>query len=174
MNFTVVPKNGHALGYLTVWPTGQSQPLVSTLNAPTGTIVANAAIVPAGTGGDIKPTPTATTPTCVIDINGYFAAANSGSNPMSLYTLTPCRVLDTRSSPPQQPFSGEITVDVGDSPCGIPGSATGYVLNATVVPAGPLGYLTLWPDGVTPARRLHFERRRRRRHLQHGHRADDQ
>ena len=50
--------------------------------------------------------------------------------------------------PPQQPFSGEITVAVGDSPCGIPGSATGYVLNATALPNGPLGYLTLWPDGL--------------------------
>ena len=42
------------MGYLTVWPTGQSQPVVSTLNDQTGTIVANAAIVPAGTGGAIS------------------------------------------------------------------------------------------------------------------------
>ncbi len=26
--------------------------------------------------------------------------------------------------------------------------AQAYVLNASVVPDGPLGYLTLWPDGV--------------------------
>src|SRR5271166_6689287 len=39
-NFTAVP---HVpLGYLTVWPTGQNQPQVSTLNAPTGTTTANA------------------------------------------------------------------------------------------------------------------------------------
>src|SRR5208282_2325312 len=50
-NITAVP---HVpLGYLTVWSAGQSQPGVSTLNAVTGTVVANAAIVPAGTGGDI-------------------------------------------------------------------------------------------------------------------------
>ena len=53
LNFTAVPYQGESLGYLTVWPTGQSKPLVSTLNNLTGTIVANAAIVPAGTGGEI-------------------------------------------------------------------------------------------------------------------------
>ena len=53
MNFTVVPVGGQPLGYLTVWPQGSQRPLVSTLNNPTATIVANAAIVPAGTGGGI-------------------------------------------------------------------------------------------------------------------------
>ena len=124
-------------------------PQVSTLNAPTGTVVANAAIVPAGTGGDIEAYAYGNDTDLIIDINGYFAAASSGSNPMSLYNLTPCRVLDTRQSPPQEPFNGEITVDVADSPCGVPGYATGYVLNATVVPAGSLGYLILWPDGLS-------------------------
>jgi len=52
LNFTVAP---HAtLGYLTVWPTGQSQPLVSTLNSYDGRVKANAAIMPAGTGGAIS------------------------------------------------------------------------------------------------------------------------
>jgi hypothetical protein len=38
-------------------------------------------------------------------------------------------------------------VDVVDSPCGPPATAQAYVFNATVVPSGSLGYLTLWPDG---------------------------
>ena len=147
MNFTVIPKNGKSLGYLTVWPKGQSMPTVSTLNAPTGTITANAAIVPAGTSGDIETYPYGNDTDLIIDINGYFAPASSGSNPMSLYSLQPCRVLDTRQPPPQQPFTGELTVNVSNSACGVPGNASGYVLNATVVPPGPLGYLTLWPDG---------------------------
>jgi hypothetical protein len=120
---------------------------VTTLNAPTGTITANAAIVPAGTGGDIEAYPYGNDTDLLIDINGYFAPASSGSSPMSLYSLEPCRVLDTRQPPPQQPFTGQLTVDVAGSACGVPGTATGYVLNATVVPPGPLGYLTLWPDG---------------------------
>jgi hypothetical protein len=84
----------------------------------------------------------------IIDINGYFAPANSASNPMSLYNLTPCRALDTRQVPPGTPFSGERTVNVAGSPCSVPLSATSYVLNATVVPRSFLGYLTLWSDGL--------------------------
>ena len=72
MNFTVVPV-GDSLAYLTVWPTGESRPLVSTLNNLTGTIVANAAIVPAGDGGQISVYPSDDTQ-LVVDINGYFAA----------------------------------------------------------------------------------------------------
>ena len=71
LNFTVVP-DGVALAYLTTWPTGQSQPVVSTLNAPTGLTTANAAIVPAGAGGAINVF-TSDTTQVVIDINGYFA-----------------------------------------------------------------------------------------------------
>ena len=143
LNFTVIPKT--TLGYLTVWPTGESQmPGVSTLNAPTGTIVANAALVPAGTRGAISVFVTDAT-NLVIDIDGYFAPANSGPDALSLYTLAPCRVLDTRGA--GGAFSGTLPVGVLGSGCSVP-SAQAYVFNATVIPKGgmPLGYLTLWPD----------------------------
>src|ERR1019366_9208815 len=144
MNFTVVPK--HILGYLTVSPTGQSRPVVSTLNDLTGTIVANAAIVPAGTGGDIAIYPSNDTD-LVVDIDGYFAPPGTGG--LSLYTFPPCRVLDTRTVGNGQPFSGTLSppVNVAASPCAISSHAQAYVFNASVVPQGPLGYLTLWPDG---------------------------
>jgi YVTN family beta-propeller protein len=145
-NFTVVP-GGHPVGYLSAWPTGQSQPVVSTLNDQTGTIVANAAIVPAGTGGDISVYSTNDTQ-LLIDINGYFAPAGPGG--LSLFAVTPCRVIDTRHRGSGQPFSGTLSppVDVVDSPCGPPANSRAYVFNATVVPTGGLGYLTLWPDGT--------------------------
>ncbi len=142
MNFTVVPYNGQVLGYLTVWPTGGSQPVVSTLNNLTATTVANAAIVPAGTSGEISVYPSGNTQ-LVGDINGYFAAPGTGGQ--SLNPTAPCRVLDTRTN--NGPFSGELQVDVIDSVCAPPSVAQAYVFNATVVPQGELGYLTLWPDG---------------------------
>ncbi len=96
-NFTVVPINQHPIGYLSVWPTGQSQPVVSTLNDQTGTIVANAAIVPAGTDPERSVTVFSTDDTqLLIDINGYFAAPTAELPGLSLYALTPCRALDTR------------------------------------------------------------------------------
>jgi uncharacterized repeat protein (TIGR03803 family) len=144
LNFSVVPHG--PLGYMTVWPTGQTRPLVSTLNDVPGTIIANAAIVPAGTSGDVSVYPSNDTD-LIIDINGYFAPAGTGG--LSLYPSAPCRVIDTRHIGSGQPFSGTLTppVDVLHSPCEPPVTAQAYVFNATVVPVGGLGYLTLWPDG---------------------------
>ena len=142
MNFTIVPKGGKPLGYLTVWPAGQSMPLASTLNDVTGTIVANAAIVPGGTGGDIDAYVTDDTD-LVIDVDGYFAAP--GADGLSLYTLPPCRALDTRQG--AGAFEGTLVTNFVTGPCALPSAALGYVLNATAVPLFPLGYLTLWPDG---------------------------
>ncbi len=95
MNVTVVPSSGY-LGYLTVWPAGQSRPLVSTLNSLDGRIKANAAIVPAGASGDISVYATDTT-NVIVDVNGYFAPV-SGST-LAFYPLPPCRVADTRHAP---------------------------------------------------------------------------
>src|ERR1022692_846017 len=146
LNFSVVPHGG--LGYMTVWPTGQTRPLVSTLNDVPGTIIANAAIVPAGTSGDVSVYPSNDTDV-IIDINGYFAPPGTGG--LSLYAVAPCRVIDTRHVGSGQPFSGTLSppVDVADSACQPPVAAQAYVFNATVVPQGGLGYLTLWPDGQT-------------------------
>ena len=139
LNITALPH--HTLNYLTAWPTGQNQPYVSTLNAPTGAITANAAIVPAASNGEISIFVTDDADV-VLDINGYFAApSNSG---LSLYPVTPCRAKDTRPIP----FSQTIIVSV-EGPCSLPATALAYVLNATVVPTGELDYLTLWPDGET-------------------------
>jgi hypothetical protein len=76
------------------------------------------------------------------------AISPPGSGGLSLYTGVPCRVFDTRSN--GGPFSGILTppVTVAGSPCAPSNAAEAYVLNATVVPNGPVGYLTLWPDGV--------------------------
>src|SRR5271157_220498 len=140
LNFTVVPHQ--PLGYLTTWAAGKPQPPVSILNSLTGTVVANAAIVPAGANGAIAVF--AANPTdLVIDINGYFAPAGQGG--LSLYPSAPCRVLDTRLAGGL--FVGTLPVNVVGSVCAPSNTAQAYVLNATVVPAGPLGYLTLWPDG---------------------------
>ena len=144
MNFTAVPKG--PLGFLTTWPAGQTQPLVSTLNANTGVVTANSAIVPAGTSGDISVFVT-NDAALVIDVNGYFAPPGTGG--LSLYALTPCRVLDTRNSASRAPFTNSIDVSVVLSGCGAPAAAQSFVFNATVVPPGPLGFLTMWPQGTT-------------------------
>ena len=144
VNVTAVPKT--TLGYISIWPTGQSKPTVSTLNALTGAITANAAIVPSGTSGSVNVYATDNTD-FILDINGYFAPRITGA--LSLYTLTPCRALDTRQPVGSAAFSGTIQVNVVGSLCGASAAANAFVLNATVVPPSPLGYLTLWPAGIS-------------------------
>jgi hypothetical protein len=148
LNVTVVPQS--VLGYLSLWPTGQSQPLVSTLNSPDGNIVANAAIVPAGAAGAISAFVTDQTH-LVVDINGYF---DSSANSYAFYAASPCRVLDTRNAIGS--FGGPImsggqsrSFQLPLSGCALPSTATAYSTNVTVVPTAALGYLSLWPSGQT-------------------------
>ena len=108
LNFSVVPHG--SLFYMTVWPTGETRPTVSTLNDIPGQIIANAAIVTAGaSSGEVSVYPTNDTD-LVIDINGYFAAAGQGG--LSLYGVTPCRVIDTRKLGSGLPFSGTLSPPV--------------------------------------------------------------
>ncbi|MFZ0795115.1 MAG: choice-of-anchor tandem repeat GloVer-containing protein [Candidatus Korobacteraceae bacterium] len=141
-NVTVLPATG-GLDYLTVWPQGESQPVVSTLNDDTGTVVANAAILPAGSNSATAFYAHSNATNLLVDVDGYFAAPGPGG--LSLYPVAPCRVLDTRQSGGS--FVGEKTVNVVGSACAPPSSAAAYVFNATVVPPGPMLYLSLWPDG---------------------------
>ena len=149
-NFTVVPSG--FLGYLTTWPGGSSQPPVSTLNSWNGRVVANAAVVPAGTNGSVSVF--ASNPTHVLmDVNGHFGPAG-GAGALSFYPVSPCRVLDTRNA--AGPLGGPIlsanstrSFPVTQSACGIPTTAKAYSVNVTVVPAGSLPWLTMWPAGAS-------------------------
>jgi hypothetical protein len=69
LNATVVPPG--PLGFLTLWPQGAAQPLVSTLNAIDGAVTSNMAIVPT-TNGSVSAF--GANPThLVLDISAFFA-----------------------------------------------------------------------------------------------------
>lgn len=147
LNITVVPKT--TLGYLTLWPSGKAQPLASTLNATTGTVVANAAILEPGANGVIDAYATDQTE-LIIDINGYFSPTSTAL----FYPSSGCRIAYTGG--PAGAFGGPkmaaletrgFTPEAGS--CPVAPSPLAYALNATVVPDGPFGYLTLWPAGTT-------------------------
>ncbi len=148
LNVAVVPAD--TLGYLTVWPTGQSQPLVATLNSLDGRIKSNAAIVPAGVASAISVFATDTTDV-ILDINGYFVPPGA-AGALAFYPLTPCRIADTRN--PDGPLGGPSlaaqttrTFPILESACAVPAAAVAYSLNLAAVPNGPVGYLTAWPAG---------------------------
>lgn len=71
LNITVTNTAGP--GFILIYPQGGSQPLVSTLNYVAGQTIANAAIVPAGTGGGVTVVAGVSGTDLIIDINGYFS-----------------------------------------------------------------------------------------------------
>src|SRR5271165_4404756 len=66
--------------------------------------------------------------------------------------VTPCRVADTRNA--AGAFGGPAlaagvarSFTISQSACSIPNTATAFSFNVTVVPPGPLGFLTVWGAG---------------------------
>ena len=150
LNMTALPHG--ELDFLSTWPTGQSYPGVSTLNSPDGSVIANAAIVPAGSNGEV--TVLAGNPTdLIIDANGYFAPPGS-AGALHFYPVTPCRVVDTRSGgksglfgPPELGGYASRDFPLLMGGCNIPQAAQAYSLNLTAVPQGHLDFLSVWPTG---------------------------
>jgi hypothetical protein len=137
LNVTVVPPG--PLGFLTIWPTGQSKPNVSMLNSYDGRVKATAAIVPAGTEGSVNVYVSDATDV-VLDIDGYFAPLNNST--LAFYPLPPCRVADTRNANGDLggPYlAGGVPRDfpVLESTCGVPNTAQAYSLNFAAVPRSP-------------------------------------
>ncbi|MBS1826748.1 MAG: putative Ig domain-containing protein [Acidobacteria bacterium] len=153
LNVTAIPRS--PLDYITVYAADEVQPDLRTVSSPDSQTVANTAIVRAGPGGTIKVFATNSTD-MIIDIAGYFTATASSRN-LAFYPVTPCRAVETRGEyrNPAGPFGPPMLntretrrFRVPASPfCTIPANASAYSATVTVVPPGPLPYLTLWPAG---------------------------
>jgi hypothetical protein len=78
LNVTATQTQG--AGFLSIWPQGSTPPTVSTLNYVANETVANAAIVPAGTGGGISVVAGVSGTHLIIDIDGYFTADYNAGN----------------------------------------------------------------------------------------------
>lgn len=71
---------------------------------------------------------------------------------LNYVSIQPCRLVDTRNpvgplGGPSLPAATVRSFPILSASCGIPSTAAAYSLNVTVVPAGFLGYLTVWPTG---------------------------
>jgi len=82
--------------------------------------------------------------------------AQSPANSLVFVGMTPCRVVDTRASQGFPSAFGAPSLAGGVSrtfpiqsstTCSIPAAAQAYSLNITVVPQGPIGFLTSYPTG---------------------------
>jgi hypothetical protein len=76
LNVTVTNTQGS--GFILIFPQGDAQPDVSTLNYVAGQTIANAAVVPLGTAGGITVIAGVSGTDLILDTNGYYAAAGVG------------------------------------------------------------------------------------------------
>jgi len=129
---------------------------------------------------DVPPGDTVPGPTWPLTAGDFEVVQRGWQPPVSpvsgatdFFTLTPCRMLDTRLAPsqiPPGPYGGPAVppgsdrVLVATGRCGIPATAKAVALNVTAVNPPALGNLTLFPgDGTAPlASALNFSAGRTR------------
>jgi len=133
-------------GFLTVFPEGATQPLVSNLNFTKGKTVANLVTVGLSSAGGITIFNSAGTTNVVVDVEGYYTSTLGTTG---LYTpVTPYRALGSlaEGATVQANTSVPVTVTGVD---GIPSTATAVVGNVTAAAGTNPSFLTVYPAGVT-------------------------
>ncbi len=142
-----------ATGFVTAYPTGSAQPVVSNLNFEAGDTVANRAIVKLGTGGKVTIYNLAGDADIVVDVGGWFTDGSAPAVGGTFVANQPARVLDTRDGtggvngirPAGTAVEVQITGRGGVPATGV--SAVALNLTATQ-PAAP-GFLTVFPSGTS-------------------------
>jgi hypothetical protein len=142
-NVAVVPHS--VLGYLTLWPKGQSRPLVATLNSVDGRIKSSGAII--SVGGVISAYVTNDSDVG-LDIDGYFVPAPAST--LAFYPVMPCRMVDTRIN-----LLG-VGTERGRGPHAAASvwrlryasECTSLFAELRACTTGPVGYLTVYPTGT--------------------------
>ncbi|MGH9798934.1 MAG: hypothetical protein ACRD82_01080, partial [Blastocatellia bacterium] len=156
-NITTVQSGG---GYLTLYPSDATLPLVANSNFAANEVLNNVFTVGLGEPDGAFKIFVTTTTDVVVDVTGYYAPPGA-ANPGGLYfhpLPKPIRLLDTRPlatgcTTPGTPIpaatdttqSSHLTCDSVT----IPSTAKAIVGNATVVGPPNNGYLTLFPADVT-------------------------
>lgn len=153
LNVTVTEPT--AAGYLTVWPTGTSRPLASSVNMIPGQTVPNMVISQVGAKSSISIFNSSGNSHVVVDLLGFFAPAAGGR----FVPISPGRVLDTRDGtgvPRGRLGAATLAVQVAGR-FGVPASGvSGALLNVTAVEPSAATYITVFPTyaGVPTASNL--------------------
>lgn len=134
-------------GYLTAYAADADRPGASNLNFARGATVANLAVVPLSADGRITVyNGSSGTTQLIADVTGYVRAGDP-LDAGSYASLTPTRLLDTRSSRAVA-AGGTVTVSTAGR-AGVPAAhVAAVVLNVTVVSGTRSGYLTTYAYGT--------------------------
>ncbi len=148
INVTAIGPN--APSYLTVWPSGATQPNASNLNFSANQTIPNMVIVKVGASGQIDLFNESGSVHVAVDILGFFPEGPAFNG------ITPERFVDTRSGGNTIDGQYKATGAIGTSPInvkiagrgGIPATGVGSVaLNVTVTNPTADSYMTVWPKG---------------------------
>lgn len=139
----VVEASASGSGYITVFPTGAARPNASTLNYVAGGIVNNQTTVGVGKDGKVSFFNNVGNTDLVVDVVGYY-----GDKGGSFHSVSPTRVIDTRSTGQTIGQAGELQVQIAGA-AGVPSNATSVAANVTIVNTTAGGHLTFFPAGTT-------------------------
>ncbi|MEO5722831.1 MAG: hypothetical protein ABIQ39_06310, partial [Ilumatobacteraceae bacterium] len=137
-SITVTEPDGS--GFISAYPKGSPQPLVSSIDFDAGAIISNQVTVPVDASGSFTIF-TSNAAHLVVDLIGVYspaAAAAAGR----FVPLQPHRVLDTRQS---EPLVGGISILVSPQ---VPDDAEAVVATLTVTETSGAGFLGAFPSNV--------------------------
>jgi hypothetical protein len=142
-------------GFLTVWPAGTTQPVISNLNFTPMQTVPNLVTVGLGAGGEVSIYNKRGTVDVIVDVVGYYKSADAefDADPGSrFHGVTPSRYFDTRDGHggvPVGPLAPDTTMSFAVTGTNsVPSDATAVVMNVTAVNASTSSFLTVYPDDV--------------------------
>ena len=141
LNVTVTQPTGR--GFVTVFPTGTERPGTSNVNVEAGQTQANEVVTRLGTGsnaGQVSLFVDSTDAALIVDVVGAVTA--EGGQAFTVLDR-PTRALDTREERGSR-RTGEVEVAM---PAGVPGNATGVILNVTATNGSRPGFVTVFPAG---------------------------
>jgi uncharacterized protein (DUF1501 family) len=144
MNVTVDGPDSQS--FVTVWPKGDALPDASNLNMQAGQTVPNLVVAKVGVGGQVSVRNAFGSTDLLADVLGWFPTG------VGLQALTPVRILDTRvgNGAPAVPLGPEQVLELQVATRGgVPANATAVVMNVTATDANALGFITVWPAGVS-------------------------
>jgi Abnormal spindle-like microcephaly-assoc'd, ASPM-SPD-2-Hydin len=152
LNVTVT--NTTSAGYLTVFPSGITPPMASSLNWTARQTVPNLVEVQLGAGGMVSFFNASGRADLILDLQGYVSPAPASPGPAGFFNpLPPMRVLDTRTGAgaPKSKVGAGGSIDVQlTGQGGVPSSGVAaVVLNVTVTNPTAASYLSAFPAGGT-------------------------
>ncbi len=144
VNVTVVGPT--ASSYVTLFPEGTTQPVVSNLDFTTGETLANLATVPLGSQGGLTVYNYVGSVNVVVDVEGYYTTTPQTSGLFN--PVNPLRVLGTLAAGASI-GPGVSTAVIVAGVDGVPADASAVVANVTVAGSSAPGYLTVFPAPTT-------------------------